>query len=314
MRRYNPNLPTDQYQQYLTSQHGKRIAQGDLKAAVCTDCHGVHNILPANMTNSQVFPNRIPETCGHCHSDQEYMKNYSLPTNQFDLYKKSVHGIGLFEKGDRMASTCNSCHGNHGANPPGISSISFVCGICHVTQRDMFSQSPHKNAFAEMGLPQCESCHGNHDVKATSRGMLGVDPNSLCVNCHDEDSKGYLIAKKMKQLEDSLLKQIEAADKILLRAEKAGVEVTDGQFYIKDAHDISIKAQNAIHFFSLEKFQEVIQPGHEISNNAMREGQKALKEVQNRRKALAIISIIIFIAAISLYFKIKLMESKQAHA
>jgi len=39
IKRFNPNLPTDQYQQYLTSQHGMKLVNGDTKVAVCTDCH-----------------------------------------------------------------------------------------------------------------------------------------------------------------------------------------------------------------------------------------------------------------------------------
>src|SRR5208337_166277 len=43
IRQYNPSLRTDQLDQYHTSVHGKRLAAGDTKVAVCTDCHSVHN-------------------------------------------------------------------------------------------------------------------------------------------------------------------------------------------------------------------------------------------------------------------------------
>jgi hypothetical protein len=310
MRKYNPNLPTDQYAQYLTSQHGILLKKGETKVAVCTDCHGVHHIQPANVTTSKVFPNNIPETCGFCHSNQEYMAEYSLPTDQVELYKKSVHGVNLFEKGDRTSPTCNSCHGNHGAFPPGISSISHICGTCHVTQMEMFTQSPHQEAFQEMELPQCESCHGNHYIQPTSMEMLGVSENSQCINCHDEDSDGYFAAQNMKILQDSLVHKIEHAKTQLEKAENAGVEVSDGLYLTKDAGDVIIKSRNSVHFFSFEKFADVIEPGFEIINNASQHGEAALKEVKNRRLALAVISIIIFIAAISLYFKINLMEKK----
>jgi hypothetical protein len=308
MRNYNPNLPTDQYQQYLTSQHGILLRKGDTKVAVCTDCHGVHSIQSAKISTSKVFPNNIPETCGHCHSDQEYMKDYDIPTDQLDLYKQSVHGVNLFEKGDRSSPTCNSCHGNHGAFPPGISSISHVCGTCHVTQVEMFANSPHQDAYSEMDLPQCESCHGNHDIKKTSVEMIGVGSESYCITCHDEDSEGYEQAKSMKKVQDSLNHKIELAENSLEKAENAGVEVSDGLFTVKDAHDILIKARNAVHYFSLDKYEEVINPGFEIADKALTEGQLALKEVKNRRVALAIVSIIIFIVAISLYLKIKMIK------
>ena len=46
MHKFGPQERVDQYAQYLTSVHGKRIAAGDTAAAVCTDCHGVHGIGP----------------------------------------------------------------------------------------------------------------------------------------------------------------------------------------------------------------------------------------------------------------------------
>ena len=310
IRNYNPNLPTDQYQECVTSQHGQSLAKGDTKVAVCSDCHGVHNIQPANMSTSKIFPFNIPNTCGRCHSNPVYMKKYKIATDQLDLYRESIHGKNLFEKGDRSSPVCNDCHGNHGAFPPGISSISHVCGICHVSQFEMFTQSPHKDAFAELELPQCESCHGNHEVKSTYLDMLGVNSKSLCTTCHDEESQGYLIAEQMKMKEDSLMYKINLADSLLEKAEDAGVEVGDGKFILKDAHDILIKARNSIHYFSLIKFKDIINPGLDISNNAVVEGYNALKELQNRRKWLAFISILIFLTAVSLYFKIKIMKSK----
>ncbi len=310
MRGFNPNLAIDQYQQYLTSQHGLKLAKGDTKVAVCTDCHGIHNIQPANNSTSEVFPNNIPAMCGKCHSDAEYMKSYRIPVNQQELYKTSVHGASLFEKGDRSSPVCNDCHGNHGAMPPGIASISHVCGICHLSQAEMFAQSPHKQAFAEMELPQCESCHGSHDVKPTRIEMLGIGSESLCVDCHDEDSEGYATAQQMRQQEDDLVAKINLADSLLIKAEKAGVEVSEGKFTLTDAENALTKTRSVVHFFSLEKFNEVVEPGFEVANRAVDEGKLALKEVQNRRRWLAIISVIIFIVAISLYFKIKIVKSE----
>src|SRR5271169_3639336 len=44
MRQFNPSMRTDQLAEYHTSVHGKRLAGGDTKVAVCTDCHGVHDL------------------------------------------------------------------------------------------------------------------------------------------------------------------------------------------------------------------------------------------------------------------------------
>ncbi len=77
--------------------------------------------------------------------------------------------LHLLEKGDLSSPSCNDCHGNHGAVPPGVESISKVCGTCHVLNMELFEQSPHKKAFDENDYPECESCHGNHLVKTCYR-------------------------------------------------------------------------------------------------------------------------------------------------
>jgi len=67
------SLQTDQYAQYQTSRHGILLAQGDTRAAICTDCHGTHRILTAQEPTSPTARRNIPATCGHCHSDKTLM-------------------------------------------------------------------------------------------------------------------------------------------------------------------------------------------------------------------------------------------------
>ena len=43
------------------------MANGSEKAAVCTDCHGAHEILDAKDTKSPIFKFNVPTTCGKCH-------------------------------------------------------------------------------------------------------------------------------------------------------------------------------------------------------------------------------------------------------
>src|SRR5271157_5581721 len=100
MRQFNPSLRTDQLSQYGTSVHGKRLASGDSKVAVCTDCHGVHDLRPASDTRSKVHPLNVAQTCARCHADASYMKGYSIPTDQFSGYSGSVHRQALAVRGD----------------------------------------------------------------------------------------------------------------------------------------------------------------------------------------------------------------------
>ena len=60
MRQYNPSLRTDQFAQYQTSIHGKLLAKGDTKVAVCADCHGVHGMRPARIRDPMFILRTLP--------------------------------------------------------------------------------------------------------------------------------------------------------------------------------------------------------------------------------------------------------------
>lgn len=314
MRRYNPRVQTDQYERYQTSQHGKLLARGDDKVAVCTDCHGVHGILPANDARSPVYPMNIPNTCGRCHADPDYMASYGIPTNQVAAYSSSVHGQALLDKGDQAAPACNDCHGNHGANPPGAPSIAYICGQCHLNNAELFLKSPHKAAFDEMGLPECETCHGNHAIKPPTDDMLGAGPQSVCTECHEPDSKGYLAAVGMRLQIEELKRVIAEADSLLSAAERAGMEVSEPKFELNEADDALIKARTMIHSLSVEQVRKVIEAGLQKAQDALGAGYQAMADLQFRRKGLAVSTIFILIFAWGLYLKIKDVDRKKGIA
>ena len=169
MRNHNPSLPTDQLDKYRTSVHGQKLfGERDRKVANCISCHTVHEIGDGRLPHSSTHPLNVPATCGKCHSDDEYMAEYGIPTDQLSDFTASVHGHALLEQKDLGAPACNDCHGNHGASPPGVASLSAVCGNCHALQMDLFNNSPHRNAFAANEYPMCETCHGNHAISPVS--------------------------------------------------------------------------------------------------------------------------------------------------
>jgi cytochrome c553 len=311
MRQYNPRVATDQYERYKTSMHGKLLAKGDDKVATCIDCHGVHGIRPADDARSPVYAMNIPETCAQCHADPEYMAGYDIPTNQVAAYKSSVHGKALLDQGDQAAPACNDCHGNHGANPPGAPSIAYICGQCHLYNAELFLKSPHKTAFDDMGLPECETCHGNHAIKPPTDEMLGTGPQSVCTDCHEPDSKGYLAGVTMRLQIDNLKWLINQADSLLSVAERAGMEVSEPKFELNEADDALIKARTMIHSLSAERVKEVIDQGMTKAKEAVAAGQQALKDLQFRRKGLAISTIFILLLAWGLYMKIKDVDRKK---
>ncbi len=310
MRKFNPRVSTDQLARYKTSVHGKLLRKGDTHVATCVDCHGVHGIRDAQDARSLVYPSNVPATCGRCHADEKYMAKYDIPKDQLASYKKSVHGIALLKKGDLGAPACNDCHGNHGASPPGAPSIAYVCGQCHLNNSELFFKSPHRAAFAENDLPECETCHGYHEIQHPHDEMLGVDEVSICIDCHDEGSKAYETAAAMRAKIDLLKKKIEDADSLVSSAERAGMQVSDAIFDLKDANDALVKSRTRVHSLDAEDLSKSTAGGVLLAEKALAAGRKALAELQFRRKGLAVSLVFLLILAVGLYFKIKEIDLK----
>lgn len=165
MKKFNPQARVDQLAEYRTSVHGKLNAKGDPEPATCIDCHGVHGIRPVTSPESAAYATNVPKTCARCHSDAAKMARYGIPTNQYDEYRLSVHAAALLDGGDTAAPACNDCHGNHGASPPGVSSVAHVCGQCHGREATLFEASFKKELFAQMEVGECSVCHHHHKVR-----------------------------------------------------------------------------------------------------------------------------------------------------
>jgi predicted CXXCH cytochrome family protein len=313
MRSYNPSLPVDQFEKYMTSVHGKRNAKGDPKTAECASCHGSHDIRSAKDVKSKVYASNLPGTCAVCHSDTEYMKAYKIPTDQYKKYAKSVHGIALLQKHDAGAPACNSCHGNHGAAPPGVESVSKVCGTCHALNADLFSSSPHKKAFDQRKLPECETCHSNHEIIAATDKLLGVAPEAICSQCHNETQnvKGYRVAKKMRGLIDSLEAVEKRDQELVYEAEQKGMEISEAKFRLRDVRQARLQSRTEVHAFNEEKFTEVITNGLKTSAFIEVESKTAIREYYFRRIGLAIATLIITLVALFLFLYVRRLEKKQ---
>ncbi len=308
MHRFNPKMRADQLSQYLTSVHGRRLKQGDTKVAACVDCHSVHDTLPAGDTRSPVHPVNIAATCARCHASEEHMRGYNIPTDQVASYEKSVHAE-ILAQGDTAAPTCATCHGNHGATPPGVSSVANVCGTCHVFFQQLFTKSPHQPAFAAMGLPGCVQCHSNHRIVKPSDDWVGVGQDSTCVACHSEGDKGYTAAQKIAGDLAKLKTRLASAQEILDTAERSGMEVSSAKVELATAHETLIKARVNVHTFDDGEVQKLTDEGAQVSEKAYQAGVAALHERDVRRKGLGVSLIAIVLAISGLYLKIRQIES-----
>jgi hypothetical protein len=309
MRQYNPALRVDQVTEYSASVHGQRLfGLGDAKVATCSSCHTPHHILPASDTRSSVAPENVAATCGHCHADSTYMQPYGIPTNQLERYRESAHWTALSLEGDRSAPTCNDCHGNHGAAPPGVDWVGNVCGQCHSVMAAYFAASFHSRVFTALGVPGCAACHGNHDVARTSDTLLGLGEGAVCARCHVEGAGGGIIAAGMRAAIDSLTAGLALADSLLDQAERAGMEVSQPQFELTHAQTSLLQARTAVHSFSLDSVRHHVTEGLGVTLSAAERGRAALAELRFRRLGLVVSTAFIVLLIGGLILTIRQLE------
>jgi predicted CXXCH cytochrome family protein len=310
MRKYAPRQRVDQASEYATSVHGQQLAKGDTRVATCVSCHGAHGIREVSDARSPVFPLNVARTCATCHADAAHMQGYTLPDgsplpiDQHTQYEKSVHFEALAKQNDLSAPTCNDCHGNHGAAPPGVGAVVNVCGTCHAIFSTKFALSTHSQVFTR----GCVECHQNHAVLRPSDAMLGTEEPALCVTCHAEGDNGYAAAKTMRAEIERLKRTIEGSEGLVGRAANAGMEMSDQELALREARNHLTLARTEVHTFDVSAVQKVLQEGFDITGTVDQAGQSALAELRFRRNGLAISLGAILLVVVALFFKIRQIE------
>jgi predicted CXXCH cytochrome family protein len=316
MRRYAPKQRVDQASEYATSVHGKRLATGDLKVATCATCHGAHGVRLVSDAKSPVFPTNVANTCASCHADQQRMAGYKLPdgsplpTTQLADYRKSVHFNALTKGNDLSAPTCNDCHGNHGAVPPGVGAIVNVCGTCHTVFAEKFETSVHKQIFDK----GCVECHGNHAVLKPSDEMLAPTGTGICVPCHspeDKGDKGLAAAGRMRGDIDQLKGALERSHETIARVKNAGIEVSDDELALREAATKLTLARTEMHSFEPTQVTTVINDGLKIVAGVDQNGLKGIAELRYRRTGLAWSLGAIVLVVVSLGLKLRQIDNRR---
>lgn len=118
---------------YEKSSHGKLLEQGK-ETALCSDCHGSHNIRKTSDPESETYAKNSVETCVKCHAHK-----YK------ETYEESFHGRAV-HLGSVTSATCVSCHGSHAILGPSEpestvnkANIPKTCAQCHLKARANFA-------------------------------------------------------------------------------------------------------------------------------------------------------------------------------
>ena len=180
--------------QYDQGFHAMRQRSGRLEAAVCSDCHGAHDIQPVENGES------IPRICQRCHSEI------------YAAYAQSVHGKALLEENNTDVPTCETCHAYHNNAGPSKEGYHLyspqLCATCHADPKLMEKYGIRTDVFEtyvadfhgttvtifeqiapdqETNKPACIDCHGVHSILSpTDENSPVLKQNLLrtCQRCH----------------------------------------------------------------------------------------------------------------------------------
>jgi predicted CXXCH cytochrome family protein len=178
---------------------------------------------------------------------------------------------------------------------------------------DLFSHSPHKQAFDELQLPECETCHGKHDIAPPTTSMLGVQDDALCSRCHSSSDrpKGFTVARTMRALLDSLERDEVRARALVEEAEQKGMEIGEAKFKLRDIRQARLETRTVVHSFNEQQFREVADRGLAVAGTVRSEAGRAIDEFLFRRLGLGIATLIITVLVVVLYLYIRRIEARQ---
>jgi len=198
---------TRPFNSYQDSVHAKLVAGGNEKAAVCSDCHGTHDMRRVSDPQSPVYKSNVPATCAKCHAAQKAE------------FMGSIHGQAI-SKGNLHAPVCTDCHSSHGIkdSKDPTSTVSSenlatnTCAQCHDNVKmsqefgviggrgSSYLSSYHGLATARGSkiAANCASCHGVHNILPSRDPNSTINPAHLvqtCGKCHAGANANFAASK-----------------------------------------------------------------------------------------------------------------------
>ncbi len=191
-----------QYSATHDNVHGAALLNGNIEAAVCTDCHGAHDVQRAGTRATA-----IQQTCENCHFEI------------YTIYADSVHGAALFEEDNTDVPTCTDCHGVHDVEGPTDSPFHLfspqICADCHADEQLMAKYDISTEVFEtyvadfhgttvvifeelapdqETNKAVCIDCHGVHNIASADNPESQTFRENLlgtCQRCHPDATANF---------------------------------------------------------------------------------------------------------------------------
>jgi hypothetical protein len=197
----------------MDSVHTRVMAEGNINAPICADCHNPHQ--QPKITKDEQGRLTAAEhaqsamVCGKCHS------------TIYDEYAKSVHGTGVLVDKNPDVPSCIDCHGVHNVSGPSGGaafrlSSPKICADCHTNEEIMSKYGLSTQVLQtyiadfhgttvtlfekldpdqQVNMPVCYDCHGVHDIRRSDDPEKGLQVKrnllATCQKCHPDATENF---------------------------------------------------------------------------------------------------------------------------
>ncbi len=159
---------TQQLAELETGLHDQAILAGNLAAAVCTDCHGAHDVRRVSQ-----FPQLVAGVCGDCH------------TTTLAEWRASAH-VEIGPLG------CGSCHSPHSQRLRVEGDTDTLCLNCHKEMPLLFVHATHVSTESPVVCADCHMFRGADTQRTAANGTPMSTGHSMqldttpCNTCHEQ--------------------------------------------------------------------------------------------------------------------------------
>ncbi|MBT3232717.1 MAG: hypothetical protein HN356_07870 [Calditrichaeota bacterium] len=189
----------------------------DKQSAVCTDCHGIHDLQSGIAPTSMIHKQNLASTCGKCHAQES------------KEYLNSIHGRALAH-GVTDSPSCTDCHDEHlifkiddprSKVHPGVQA-SETCAKCHEDPEmaaryglpsgviESYKDSYHGWAVKRDGaaVASCIDCHNTHDIGSLMDSTSSIHPTQVvntCGKCHPKANANFAASYSHVLAQDKMM-------------------------------------------------------------------------------------------------------------
>ena len=149
------------------------------------------------------------------------------------------------------------------------------------------------------------ACHGKHKISHVADEWVGDNPAQTCRKCHEEGDEGSDLALYFTDSMATARQSFEEIEDLLHQAETKGMDVTEAEDYVEAARQSMMQARTLVHSFSKPVMEDKLIEVAENQTAALEAGYEALRGLEERRRGLAISTLLLLILTVFVAIKIR---------